>query len=288
MILSVHYNTAKFIEHFSGKKLGVKLSFACEERPLGTGGAILQLCTVPAVGPMSCRQRRYFHGLLICMPCMAAHHRTQALVSIALKTVTDPSRFGVIEMNAEMGICSFTEKPTRELALSNEINAGIYLLERSAFDHFPTGMSSVERDVFPAMLRSALPLFGFRSRPYWTDLGTPRDYLQAHQDILRRRVAVPLRGSEIKPEVWIGEQAGIADNAILRPPLLLGNSVTIESGAVIGPNLVLGDDVHIGSNAHLRDSVLWDQAEVRDDSIIIRINRRAAGTTRRRDTGWVM
>lgn len=152
--------------------------------------------------------------------------------------------------------------------MSNEINAGVYMLERSALDHFPTGASSVERDVFPAMLRSALPLFGFQSRPYWTDLGTPQDYLQAHQDILRRRVAVPLHGTEIKSDVWVGKQAHIASNAILRPPLLLGNRVIIESGAVIGPNLVLGDDAHIGRNAYLRDSVLWDEAHVHDESII--------------------
>ncbi len=142
------------------------------------------------------------------------------------------------------------------------------MLERSAFDHFPGGASSVERDVFPAMLRSALPLFGFRSHPYWTDLGTPQDYLQAHQDILQRRVAMPLHGAEIQPGIWVGEQARIADTVILRPPLLLGNRVTIESGSVLGPNLVLGDDAHIGRNAHLRDSVLWEQAEVKYDSVI--------------------
>lgn len=267
VILSMHYNTAQFIEHFSNKNFGVKLSFAREERPLGTGGAILNCA--PYLQSAQCLVVNGDIFTDLDLPAlMAAHQRTQALVSIALKTVADPSRFGVIELYADMGICSFTEKPTRELALSNEINAGIYLLERCAFDHFPTGVSSVERDVFPAMLRNALPLFGFRSRLYWTDLGTPRDYLQAHQDILRRRVGIPLHGAEIKPDVWVGEQVRIAENAILRPPLLLGAHVTIESGAVIGPNLVLGDDVHIGRHAHLRDSVLWNQVDVLDDSMI--------------------
>ncbi|HEY3378113.1 MAG TPA: NDP-sugar synthase [Armatimonadota bacterium] len=267
VILSVHYNTAQFIEHFSGKDLGVKVSFACEERPLGTGGAILNCA--PHLQSSQCLVVNGDIFTDLDLPALlAAHRRTQALVSIALKTVADPSRYGVIEMNADMGICSFTEKPTRELALSNEINAGVYLLERSAFDHFPTGPSSVERDVFPVMLQRALPLFGFRSRPYWTDLGTPQDYLQAHQDILMRRVAAPLPGSEISPGVWVGEQARIAGNAKLRAPLLLGNRVTIESGAVLGPNLVLGDDVRIGHHAHIRDSVLWDQADVLGDSMI--------------------
>ena len=267
VILSVHYNTAQFVEHFSRKNLGVKLSFACEERPLGTGGAILNCAPYLQSARCLVVNGDIFTDLDL-QALMAAHHRTQALVSIALKTVVDPSRFGVIELNADMGICSFTEKPPRELALSNEINAGIYLLERRAFEHFPTGTSSVERDVFPAMLRRALPLFGFRSRPYWTDLGTPLDYLHAHVDILQRRVNVPLHGSEIKPRVWVGEQAHIAYNVILQAPLLLGNRVTIESGAVIGPHLVLGDDVHIGHNAHLQDSVLWDGASVQDDSVI--------------------
>ena len=206
VILSVHYNTAQFIEHFSGKELGVTLSFASEERPLGTGGAIRN-CLPYLRSPQCLVVNGDIFTNLDLRALMAAHQRTQALVSIALKTVTDPSRFGVIELNAEMGICSFTEKPTRELALSNEINAGIYLLERSAFDHFPGGTSSVERDVFPAMLQRALPLFGFRSRPYWTDLGTPRDYLQAHQDILRRRAARAAARHRNHPEC-LGRQAG--------------------------------------------------------------------------------
>ena len=267
VILSVHYNTAQFIEHFKRNALGVRISIACEERPLGTGGAMLNCAPYLQSAQCLVVNGDIFTDMNL-LALMAAHQHTQALVSIALKTVEDPSRFGVIELNDEMGICSFTEKPARALALSHEINAGIYLLERRAFDHFPTGASSVERDVFPAMLENALPLFGFRSRPYWTDLGTPRDYLQAHQDILRRRVAVPLHGTEIKPGVWVGKQTRIAGSAILRAPLLLGNHVTIDSGAVIGPNLVLGDGTHIGRRAHLRDSVLWDGVDVLDDSMV--------------------
>jgi NDP-sugar pyrophosphorylase family protein len=267
VILSMHYNTAQFIEHFSNTDFGVKLSFACEEHPLGTGGAILNCA--PYLRSAQCLVVNGDIFTNLDLPAMmSAHERTRALVSIALQTVTDPSRFGVIETGADMGICSFTEKPPRELARSNEINAGIYLLERRAFDHFPTGASSVERDVFPAMLQSALPLFGFRSRPYWTDLGTPQDYLQAHADILQRRVAVPLHGIEIKPGVWVGTGVRIAANAILRAPLLLGDRVSVESGSVIGPNLVLGDDVHIGSSAHLRDSVCWNHVDVQNGSMI--------------------
>lgn len=267
VILSVHYNTAQFIEHFSGKDLGIKLSFACEEQPLGTGGAILNCASYLQSSQCLIVNGDIFTNLQI-TALMVAHQQTQALVSIALKSVEDPSRFGVIELNAEMGICSFTEKPTRAMALSHEINAGIYMLECRAFEQFPSGASSVERAIFPAMLRDHLPLFGFRSRLYWTDLGTPRDYLQAHQDILQQKVTVPLPGREIRPGVWIGEQTHIATNTTLRSPLLLGNHVTIESGSILGPNLVLGDNTHIGRNVTIRDSVLWEQADVANSSVI--------------------
>ena len=267
VILSLHYNTAQFIAHFSGKQLGVSLSFAIEEQPLGTGGAIRNC--VPYLRSPQCLVVNGDIFTNLDLPAlMAAHQRTRALVSIALKTVDDPSRYGVIELNAAQQICSFTEKPPREQALSNEINAGIYLLERCAFAHFPDGASSVERDVFPAMLRDALPLYGFRSHPYWTDLGTPRDYLQAHEDILHRRVDVPLHGVEVLPGIRLGEQSRIAETAILRPPLLLGQRVTVEEGTILGPNLVLGNDVHIGCHAHLRDSVLWDHVQVSHESNI--------------------
>jgi len=182
--------------------------------------------------------------------------------------VDDPSRYGVIETDAHHRVLSFTEKPPRALARSRDINAGVYLFEREAFRFFPDSACSVERDIFPAMLEHDVHLHGYQAWPYWTDLGTPRDYLQAHLDILERKVVVPLSAKEVTPGCWQGAQLALAESALLRPPVILGDGVTIGAGAVIGPAVVLGDGVTVEADARVERSVLWDDVTIHRGSVV--------------------
>lgn len=267
IILSLHYNAELFRSYFRRKALGVDLSFAIEETPLGTGGAI-----------KNCEKYLRNARAVICngdiftsldLPTMLRAHQTSASqVSIALHEVEDPSRFGVIETDDNGRILSFTEKPPLHLARSHDINAGIYLFERDVFDYFPQGPCSVERDIFPRLLQQEMPMHGHREWPYWTDLGTPTDYLQAHRDILDGRVQISLGTRQILPDCWVGERVEIADDALLRPPLLLGNGARVGRGAVVGPMAVLGDGAHIHPFARLEDSIIWEDAHVLPDSVV--------------------
>lgn len=192
----------------------------------------------------------------------ASHEAAGAAVTIAMKEVDDPSRYGVIETDRTGRIHTFTEKPTREAARSRDINAGIYLFEREALACFPDGPCSVERQVFPVMLEQGVHLHGFSDTCYWTDLGTPRDYLQAHRDILSGQVALPLPPREKAPGIHIAEGAEVAPDACLRPPVVLGPRARVEAGAVVGPLVVLGVGCTVGAGAQVEDSVLWAQARV--------------------------
>ncbi len=267
IILSLHYNAELFKSYFSRLSLGVDISFAVEATPLGTGGAIKN-CE-PFL-----RSERFFicNGDIFTtlnLPAMLqAHEETSARVSIALNEVEDPSRFGVIETDAEGRIQSFTEKPPRHLARSRDINAGVYIFEREVFDYFPDGPCSVERDIFPELLREAMPMHGHREWPYWTDLGTPSDYLQAHRDILDGRVRISLGTREALPGVWVGERVDIADDTLLRPPLLLGDGARVGRGAVLGPMTVLGRGSSVQPFARVEDSIIWEGARVLRDSVV--------------------
>jgi mannose-1-phosphate guanylyltransferase len=285
VIMSLHYSAEQFIEHFRRLDLGVEFSFAIEESPLGTGGAIKN-CEPHLRASSNCF---IFNGDIFTDLHLAemldAHRRLGAGVSIALKEVDDPSRYGVIEMDAESRILSFVEKPPRELARSRNINAGIYIFEPEIFDRFPPGPHSVERDVFPRLLDDGMHLVGYHEPCYWTDLGTPDDYLQAHRDILQRRVQVPLSYREVFPQVWMGDGVKLADDAFLRPPVLLGDGTEVESGATVGPMAVLGEQVHIGAEALIEDSILWGQTRVQPQSHVrgCIIGRQASVTGINRD-----
>ena len=83
-------------------------------------------------------------------------------------------------------------------AVPGEVNAGIYVLERSVLDLIPAGREvSIERDVFPRLVGEGLG--GLRLDGYWMDIGTPDRYLQASWDILEGRVETQVEPTAPRP-----------------------------------------------------------------------------------------
>ena len=268
VILSLHYNPEQFMAYFADRPLGVDISFAVEEAPLGTGGAI-QNCA-RHVRSARCL---VFNGDIFTdldLRAMLAQHRhAGAQITIAVKRLADASRFGVIETDAYGRILTFTEKPPRELAANRLINAGVYIYEREVLAHFPAGPCSVERDIYPRLLDRNVPFQAYEEPCYWTDLGTPRDYLQAHRDILTRKVHLPLAARELFPGVWLGDRVSIADDAIIRPPVLFGDGAWIGANTSIGPLVVLGAGARVETEALVEDSIIWEGGRVSPGSTVL-------------------
>ena len=58
----------------------------------------------------------------------------------ALWEVEDPTRFGIVGVDAHQRVTAFKEKPKPEEVFSNLINAGSYLLEEEVFDVMPSAV----------------------------------------------------------------------------------------------------------------------------------------------------
>ena len=118
---------------------------------------------------------------------VAFHRERGAEGTIALHPVADPSAFGVVPTDDEGRVLAFVEKPPRDEAPTNEINAGTYVLEPSVLARIPEGgRVSIERETFPAMVRDG-GLFARSDDSYWLDTGTPSAYLEANFDYLQRQ-----------------------------------------------------------------------------------------------------
>ncbi len=79
----------------------------------------------------------------------------------------------------------FQEKPSKEEACSNLINAGTYIFESDILDHIPDGVVSIEKQVFPNILDKGL--FGHRFDGYWVDCGTRENLLKAQSTLLEKQ-----------------------------------------------------------------------------------------------------
>jgi len=258
IIFAMGYLPDLIANHLSKRNSKAHYDFVVEDQPLDTAGAIRN------AEPLLGERFFVFNGdVLTTIPLkeiLRVHEERDALVTIALTPVDDPSRYGVVVTDSDGRVQAFIEKPPKETAPSNLINAGIYLYEREVLNHIPAGQPySVERDLYPKLLEIGAPFYAVAfPNDYWLDIGKVEHYLQANFDVLSRKAPLPIPGKEVRQGIWVGEGVQIAPTAKLQPPVLMGDSCTIEEGAVVGPFAVLGKNIVAKRNAAVQDAVLWD------------------------------
>jgi mannose-1-phosphate guanylyltransferase len=189
------------------------------------------------------------------------HRSRKAEGTILLTPVDNPAAFGVVPTDGDGRVQGFIEKPPPGEAPTNLINAGIYVLEPSVLERVPAGeVYSLERQLFPELVAGGARLFATPTSAYWTDIGTPDNYLDANMDLLQGRFrtdAVDKPGADL---VLRAESADVAADARVTTSCL-------GSGAVVEPEAVVEQSVLLPGAKVMRDarvvrSVLGEGARV--------------------------
>ncbi len=237
-----------------GSKLGIRLRYSEEPRPLGTGGAL------KFAEDLLDERFLMLNGDVLSdidlTAQLAQHERTGAQATLALIGVEDPSAYGVVRQDADGSVREFIEKPRPGQIDTNLISAGAYVLEREILELMgPAGTNiSIEREVFPALIGNRL--FGYAATGYWLDIGTPERYLQGTFDILEGRVATQV-GQRLRATGLALVEGATVEGRVVAPTVAGAGSL-VERDAIVGGRTVLGRDVTVGVGAHVENSVLLD------------------------------
>ena len=263
VILPAGYLPEAITSYFGdGAWLGIRLRYVIEETPLGTAGALKNVERF-IDGPFFVLNGDVLTSLDL-RAMMDVHRRKGGIGTLHLIRVEDPSAFGCVVHDASGRVERFVEKPPRDEAPTDEINAGTYLLERAVLDAIPAGRPvSIERETFPALIASGgRPLYAYTTADYWIDLGKPEAYLAAHRHVFDG--VMPLG---LTPDVD-GPGRETVPAAAVRPPVFVGRGCRIAPDAVVGPYAVLGDGCRIESGATVADSLLWDGVSVERGAVV--------------------
>lgn len=179
VILCVGYLKNNIKEYFGdGSRFGVNITYVEEDEALGTAGP-LKLAKKYIKDSFIVSNGDELKSINI--PRMfRLHKRKNALATLALTTVDDPSHYGVARLDGSR-IVEFVEKPKKEDAPSNLINAGFYIMEPEAIDMIPNGFSMLEKDVFPKLAKAGR-LRGFPFAGQWFDIGNIERYKTAEKN----------------------------------------------------------------------------------------------------------
>lgn len=180
-VLSTGYLHEKIEQYFGDSYQGLKLSYAVEDTPLGTGGGIanaLQRCQGDEVVVMNGDTMFRIDFLAL----DKFFHSRDTKLALVLRQVDDVSRYGSVELAGDGHITAFHEKSSTTGA--GLINGGIFMLHRSLFAD--CGIHNVRKFSFEKELMEAyvgqMPFYGIVSDGYFIDIGIPEDYQSAQSD----------------------------------------------------------------------------------------------------------
>lgn len=263
VVLALGFQPEPFYAAFpDGEHAGVRVHYAVEPEPLDTGGAIAFAARQAGV------DRTFVVGNgdvitdLSIRDLAAAHRASGRLATLHLTPVPDPSSFGVAELDADLAITRFVEKPAPGETPSNLINAGTYVFEPEVLDLVePDRRVSVEREVFPELVARGR-LGGFPTDDYWIDIGRPEPFLQANLDAIAGLRGVP-EGPYVG-EAFVDPAAlvrnSVVDGARVEAGAQLIDSVVLPGGQV-GPEAVVERSIvagRVGAGASISDAVVGE------------------------------
>jgi mannose-1-phosphate guanylyltransferase len=267
IVLATSYLSEVFIPYFGdGSKWGMKIKYAVEIEPLGTGGAIRNAAKLLDTNESVV----ILNGDVLSSHSLAEqirqHESHDADVTLHLTQVDDARAFGCVPTDGDGRVTAFLEK--MENPVSSQINAGFYVFNPRVISTIPLDtVVSVERETFPQLVESGAKVFGYLENAYWLDIGTPRALLKASIDIVKRSgdfLAMP--GSTIDPTAVITGGSCIGSDSSVGAGAHIDGSI-IEAGCVIGPNVKITDSF-VAAGAEVKNNVKITSSFVTNSEIL--------------------
>ncbi|MDE0607894.1 MAG: NDP-sugar synthase [Acidimicrobiaceae bacterium] len=247
---------------------GVSLSYAVEPEPLDTAGAVRFAADAAGIDEPFLAVNGDVLTDVDVGSLWDRHRETGAQATIALTRVGDPSRFGVVPTDPRGKVLGFIEKPNRDEAPTNWVNAGVYVLEPEILGRIASGRRvSIEREVFPSLVAEK-GLWAVKSEAYWIDIGTPSTYVQAQLDLIDGVRGAAMAGiaadarvdedAEVERSV-VMEGAAVAAGAVARDSIIMEGAVierdALVDGSVIGPGARIGEGAKVTGLSIVGDRV---------------------------------
>jgi D-glycero-alpha-D-manno-heptose 1-phosphate guanylyltransferase len=171
-ILCVGHLKQQIIDRYS-KTTNFDVRYSLETDQLGTGGAIKN--ALPLI------ENKFFiamNGDSFCNVSLKSliefHQKNNADISIVISPADiERDDVGNIVIDKNNKIISFSEKTKK--TPRHYINAGIYVINKSAVDSFDAEKFSLEVDLFPKLIKIK-NIYGFETSNLIYDIGTPKRY----------------------------------------------------------------------------------------------------------------
>jgi dTDP-glucose pyrophosphorylase len=176
IFLAINYLGHIVRDHFQdGSRLGARIEYLTEEKPLGTGGALSLLPEQPTAPVL------VMNGDLVTQADLGAllafHERGAQVATMGVRKYFHTVPFGCVELDGDR-LVRLDEKPT----MTRLVNAGIYVLAPQLVTALPRNVATTVPDILGNAMNAGQEVRAFEIDDEWIDVGQREQLSQARGD----------------------------------------------------------------------------------------------------------
>lgn len=213
------------------------------------------------------------------------HKKKGAVMTIALREVDNVEGYGIADINKERRIAKFVEKPSPKEAPSNLANTGLYVVSPEIRKIFKEkGVKEIIKktrrfdfgfDFIPYVIKTGRPVYGYTLKGSWYDVGTPKRYLEAMQDMLNGRFSsLTDFGGRISEEAKIWVQGESVESMKSRREIIRKikqRKIEVEGAVLIGRHCKISDGVRIVNSCIDNYTKIEKDVVIEDSAVMDRV-----------------
>ncbi|MCX6650466.1 MAG: sugar phosphate nucleotidyltransferase [Methanomassiliicoccales archaeon] len=261
IILVVGYMKERIMSFFgNGSNFGVKISYAIQEKQLGTAHAALTV-----------RDQIKDEFILVAgdniidAQVIADLLRHKGGFSMLVTDSETPSKYGVVQTR-DGRVVDIIEKPDK--GVGNIINTGIYRFPPEIFDYLERGVMTGKAGITHVMHSyiSKINVDVVRSNGRWMDAVYPWDLIRLNEyafNLTGQETSGTIEaGVTLRGPIYVGAGTRIKAGSYIEGPAVIGEGCEIGPYATIFPTTSIGNGVHIAPFTAIYNSIIMNNVSI--------------------------
>lgn len=174
-VISVSYLAHMIVDYYAdGSRLDCFIDYVHETQRLGTGGPLSLIDPVLLSDPFLCVNGDVLNDVDVC-GLLETHVSNRWHATMVVRRHANTIPYGVVEISEDGRLVQIHEKPVQSLL----INAGVYMLSKSALEVIPAGSFYDLPSLFEDLPMRGMPTGTFTHGGQWIDIGSRHEYDRA-------------------------------------------------------------------------------------------------------------
>lgn len=270
VIINLHHLGDKIEKNLGkGNRFGINIEYSKEDKLLGTGGGLKKVEPFFKNENFILMNSDFISNVSM-KSAIQFHQKRNALATMILlqnsRLLSQYPRVGTTELDY---LCSLPKLSTLPLKRSGMFT-GIHILHSDVFPYLTKEPSGVNDVLYPRLMKEhPKRIFGYYTEnSFWFDTGSISYMLNSTLRLFEHPFFFEpflerLGYHRYSKGIW--SLTPLQKSLRTIPPVIIGENTSFASNVSIGPRVVIGNQCRIHQNVTVKNSIILDESEVKNN-----------------------